>query len=55
MIHWSMEGIGYAGNHYVGMHRMQGAQLLDDEEQEDCYWPSGVEEVLQTLPQASGA
>jgi hypothetical protein len=31
---------------------MQGAELLDDEEQEDDHWPPGVLEVLQSLPQA---
>jgi hypothetical protein len=50
-----LKGIGYAGNHYDGMHRMQGAELLDDEEQEDRNGPSRVEEVLQALPQAPGA
>jgi hypothetical protein len=34
---------------------MQGAQLLDDEEQEDDHGPLGVLEVLQSLPQAHGA
>jgi hypothetical protein len=33
---------------------MQGAQLLDDEEQKDDHRPSGVLEVLQSLPQAHG-
>jgi hypothetical protein len=34
---------------------VQGAQLLNDEEQEDDHRPSGVLEVLQALPQAHGA
>jgi len=34
---------------------VQGAQLLNDEEQEDDHWPSRVQEVLQALPQAPGA
>jgi hypothetical protein len=29
---------------------VQGAQLHNDEEQEDDHWPSGVREVLQALP-----
>jgi hypothetical protein len=37
------------------MSGVQGAQLLDDEEQEDDYEPSGVLEVLQALPEAHGA
>jgi hypothetical protein len=31
---------------------VQGAQLLDDEEQEDDHGPARVLEVLQSLPQA---
>jgi hypothetical protein len=31
---------------------VQGAQLLDDEEQKDDHWPPRVLEVLQSLPQA---
>jgi hypothetical protein len=31
---------------------VQGAELLDDEEQEDDHGPSRVLEVLQPLPQA---
>jgi hypothetical protein len=34
---------------------VQGAELLDDEEQEDDHWPSRVQEVLQPLPQAHAA
>jgi hypothetical protein len=34
---------------------MQGAQLLDDEEQKDDHGPPGVLEVLQSLPQTHGA
>src|SRR5690242_3886419 len=37
------------------MPRVQGAELLDDEEQEDDHRPSRVQEVLQPLPQAHGA
>jgi hypothetical protein len=51
----NLKGNGNAGNHHNGMHHVQGAELLDDQEQEDCDWPVGVEEVLQALPQAPGA
>jgi hypothetical protein len=33
---------------------MQRAELHDDQEQEDDHWPSGVQQVLPALPQASG-
>jgi hypothetical protein len=34
---------------------VQRAELLDDEEQENYDWTSGVVEVLQALPQAHRA
>jgi hypothetical protein len=34
---------------------VQGKELLDDQEQEDDYGPPGVEEVLQSLPEAHAA
>jgi hypothetical protein len=50
-----LKGNGNAGNYYHAVHRVQGAQLLDDEEQEDHYGSSRDEEVLQALPQAPNA
>jgi hypothetical protein len=43
---WQLKGFGNAGNRYIAVHRVQGAELLNDEEQEDDHGPSGVQEVL---------
>jgi hypothetical protein len=44
--------LGYedAGNRDIAMHRVQRAQLHNDQEQEDDHWPSGISKVLQALP-----
>ena len=44
--------LGYedAGNRDIAVHRVQGAQLHNHQEQEDDHWPSRVREVLQALP-----
>jgi hypothetical protein len=38
--------IGNAGNCHIAVRGVQGAELLDDEEQKDDHWPPGVQEVL---------
>jgi len=44
--------LGYedAGNRDIAVHRVQGAQLHNHQEQENDHWPSRVREVLQALP-----
>jgi hypothetical protein len=37
------------------MSRLQRAELLDDQEQEEDDGPAGVFQVLQSLPQAHGS
>ena len=53
----ALNQLGYedAGNRDIAVHRVQGTQLLNDQEQEDDHWPSGVQEVLQALPLPSEA
>jgi hypothetical protein len=42
----------YARDRYVTVRRLQRAELLDHQEQEDHDWAVGVQEVLQAVPQA---
>ncbi len=49
------KGWFYARNHYSTVRRVQRAELLDHQEQEDNYRASGVQQILQALPQAHGA
>jgi hypothetical protein len=48
-------GLKNARNYHIAVLRVQGAELLEDEEQEDDHRASGVFEVLQPLPQAHAA
>jgi hypothetical protein len=48
----SMKGLVYERNSDITVRRLQRAQLLDNQEQKDDHGPSGVQEVLQALPQA---
>ena len=42
-------------NHHVPVHRVQGPELQQHEEQEDDDRASRIEKVLSEVPQASGA
>jgi hypothetical protein len=41
-----LEGYLNAGNRYIAVRGVQGAELLDNQEQKDDHRPSGVQEVL---------
>jgi hypothetical protein len=45
----------YERNRNVTVRRLQRAELLHHQEQEDDYGPAGVQEVLQAVPQAHRA
>jgi hypothetical protein len=49
------KGLGHERDCYVTVRRLQRAELFDDQEQEDHDGPSGIQEVLQAVPQAHGA
>src|SRR5450432_234457 len=50
-----MELINASRHHYIAMHRVQEPELFVDQEQEDHYRASGVEEILPALPAAPAA
>ena len=37
------------GHHYVGVHRLQTQELLNDQEQEKTEWSCRVQEILSVL------
>jgi hypothetical protein len=45
----------HARDCHVAVRRVQRAELLDHEEQEDHHGTAGVQQVLQALPEAYGA
>jgi len=46
------KGLSNERNRDITVRRLQRAELLDYQEQEDYDWAVGVQEVLQALPQA---
>jgi len=49
------KGWFYERNSHITVRRLQRAELLDHQEQEDDYGAAGVQKVLQAVPQAHRA